>query len=267
MSVMHYVQRGAGTPPIVFVHGFTCDHTDWEAQLAAFAPKHRVIACDLRGHGKTPGTPETCSIDTFGADVAALVEELGLNNVVLVGHSLGCRVVLQAAQVIPKRVSGIVLVDGSKLGSGDPETLERSMRAKVEAVGFATFAAGMFEQMFVPGTPIAIKQPIIDRAAKMPTAIGTALFPRTPAWDAKNLDRVLATTKQPLLAVQSTTLNAEGKRVPMAPGLPAPLLDQLRVSTPHAQIETISTVGHFTQIDAPGWVNEKIAAFIATAVK
>ena len=268
MSVMHYVQRGERNPPIVFVHGFTCDHTDWEAQLAAFAPKHRVVACDLRGHGKTPGTPETCSIDTFGADVAALVEELGLNDVVLVGHSLGCRVVLQAAQVIPNRVSGIVLVDGSRLGTGDPEALERSMRAKVEAVGFPTFAAGMFEQMFVPGaTPAAIKTHILDRAAKMPAAIGAALFPRTPAWDAKNLDRVLATTKQPLLALQSTTTNAEGKRVPMAPGLPAPLLDALRAATPHAQIETISTVGHFTQIDAPAWVNEKIAAFIAAAVQ
>jgi pimeloyl-ACP methyl ester carboxylesterase len=264
MSVMHYVQRGHGTPPIVFVHGFTCDYTDWEAQLTAFAPKHRVVACDLRGHGKTPGTPETCSIETFGADVAALLEELGLNNAVLVGHSLGCRVVLQAAQQVPGRVAGIVLVDGSKLGSGDPETLERSMRAKVEAVGFASFAAGMFEQMFVPGTPAAIKSAIIDRAAKLPAAIGTALFPRTPAWDAKNLERVLAATKQPLLALQSTTMNAEGKRVPMAPGLPSPLLDALRALTPHAQIETIATVGHFTQIDAPEWVNGKIEAFIAS---
>jgi pimeloyl-ACP methyl ester carboxylesterase len=268
MSVMHYVQRGHGAPAIVFVHGFTCDHTDWEAQLAAFAPQHRVVACDLRGHGKTPGTPDTCSIDTFGADVAALVKELGLNKVVLVGHSLGCRVVLQAAQHVPARVAGIVLVDGSKLGSGDPDALERSMRAKVEAVGFAKFAAGMFEQMFVPGTtPPATKSAIIERATKLPAAIGTALFPRTPAWDAKNLERVLAATKQPLLALQSTTMNAEGKRVPMAPGLPSPLLDALRTLTPHAKIEIISTVGHFTQIDAPQWVNEKIGAFIGSLAR
>ncbi len=267
MSVMHFVQRGYGAPPIVFVHGFTCDHTDWEAQMGAFAPKHRVVACDLRGHGKTPGTPENCSIDTFGADVAALIEELDLSNVVLVGHSLGCRVVLQAARNAPQRVAGIVLVDGSKLGTGDPDTLEQTMRAKVEAVGFAKFASGMFEQMFVPSTQAAIKASIIDRAARMPAAIGTALFPRTPAWDARNLERVLAETKQPLLVIQSTTMNAEGKRVPMVPGLPAPLLDLLRAVTPHAKIEIISTVGHFTQIDAPDWVNEKIGAFVASLNK
>ncbi len=267
MSVMHYVQRGYSAPPIVFVHGFTCDHTDWEAQMDAFAPQHRVVACDLRGHGKTPGTPDDCSIDTFGADVAALVEELDLKGAILVGHSLGCRVVLQAARNTPERVAGIVLIDGSRLGTGDPDTLERSMRAKVEAVGFAKFAAGMFEQMFVPGTPATIKTRIMDRAAKMPPAIGSALFPRTPAWDAKNLERVLTETKQPLLALQSTTMNAEGKRVPMAPGLPSPLLDLLRVAAPHARIETISTVGHFTQIDAPAWVNEKIAGFARSAMK
>ncbi len=264
MSVMHYVQQGYGTPAIVFVHGFTCDHTDWEAQMGAFASRHRVIACDLRGHGKTPGSPDDCSIDTYGADVAALVQELDLKGAILVGHSLGCRVVLQAARNTPDRIGGIVLVDGSRLGTGDPDALEQTMRAKVEAVGFAKFAGAMFEQMFVPGTPAAIKAGIMDRAAKMPAAIGTALFPRTPAWDAKNLERVLTETKQPLLALQSTTMNAEGKRVPMAPGLPSPLLDLLRTVAPHAKIETISTVGHFTQIDAPEWVNEKIAGFIGS---
>jgi pimeloyl-ACP methyl ester carboxylesterase len=264
---MHYFERGKGAPPILFVHGFTCDHTDWEAQVAAFAPKHRIVACDLRGHGRTPGTPDSCSIETFGADVAALVAELDLRDAILVGHSLGCRVVLQAARLVSDRVGGIVLIDGSKLGTGDPDALERATRAKVEGAGFASFVTGMFEQMFVPVTPAATRTRIIDRASNMPAAIGAALFPRTPAWDAKNLERVLSETRQPLLVLQSTTMNAEGRRVPMAPGQPSVFLDSIRAVAPQAKIETISTVGHFTQIDAPDWVNAHLAAFIASAAR
>ncbi len=54
-----------------------------------------MLAVDLRGHGATPGAADECSIETYGADVAALVEQSGLERAVLVGHSMGCRVVLE----------------------------------------------------------------------------------------------------------------------------------------------------------------------------
>lgn len=259
---MHFVQQGSGTPPFVFVHGFTCDLTDWDAQVAAFTPRHQVVACDLRGHGGTPGVPDDCSIDTYGADVAALLEQLDLRRAILVGHSLGCRVVLRAAGAVPDRVAGVVLIDGSQLGSGDPEAAERATRAKVEAVGFPNFVQGMFEQMFVPGTPESIRSRIVSRAMRMPAALGTALFPRSPAWDARHLAPVLEATSQPLLVLQSTAV-IDGRRVSLAPGMRVPYLDLVRRAAPHASIETIPATGHFMQIDAPDWVNAKLAAFAA----
>ena len=60
----------------MFVHGFACSHADWRPQLDHFATTQTVVACDLRGHGATPGDPADCSIEIYGADVAALLAAL-----------------------------------------------------------------------------------------------------------------------------------------------------------------------------------------------
>ena len=72
---MHFVRAGSGAP-LLFVHGFACAHGDWRNQLAHFQMTHDVIACDLRGHGETPGRPHECTIEHYGGDVAALINNL-----------------------------------------------------------------------------------------------------------------------------------------------------------------------------------------------
>src|ERR671926_95958 len=145
---MHFVRAGRGAPALVFVHGFACTHEDWQAQLAHFQRTHEVVACDLRGHGKTPGRPHECSIEHYGGDVAALVNNLDLKGVVLVGHSMGCRVVLEAARLMPDRVAGVVLIDGSRNATSDPDGAEAAARATIEKLGYAAFAETLFRQMF-----------------------------------------------------------------------------------------------------------------------
>src|SRR5207302_680684 len=112
-AVRHF-SRGRGAPPLVFVHGFTCDHTDWRFQVSHFQTQRQVVACDLRGHGSTPGGPEDCTISHYGGDVAAMLAKLDLAKSILVGHSMGCRVVLEAARLDPDRVCAIVLIDGRR---------------------------------------------------------------------------------------------------------------------------------------------------------
>src|SRR3989440_12468357 len=136
---MHFVRAGRGAPALVFVHGFACTHEDWHAQLAHFQRTHQVVACDLRGHGRTPGRPQECSIEHYGGDVAALVNNLELERAVLVGHSMGCRVVLEAARLVPKKISSLILVDGSRLATGDPDAAEATARAAVAKSGYPTF--------------------------------------------------------------------------------------------------------------------------------
>jgi pimeloyl-ACP methyl ester carboxylesterase len=114
MPLIHHVVAGQGRPPVVFVHGFGCAHSDWGAQVAHLSPRCQTIAVDLRGHGASPGTPEECSIERYGTDVAEVMETLVLPPANLVGHSMGCRVAVEAAMRATDCVAGVVLVDGSQ---------------------------------------------------------------------------------------------------------------------------------------------------------
>ena len=256
---LHYQRAGAGVPPLVFVHGFACAHEDWRHQAAAFAGRHCVVACDLRGHGASPGDAASSDIETFGADVAALLGALDLSGAVLVGHSMGTRVVLQAYRDAPERVAALVLVDGSFQGAAGARA-EEAARATVSAVGYGAFVGPLFEQMFFVASPEADR--IRQRALALPEAVGAALWPRMAGWDARRMTAALENIKVPLLVIQSTYLTPERKRLPLAPGQSSPWLDMVRRLVPHAAIEVVPGVGHFTMLEAPERVNGAIGAFV-----
>ena len=254
---MNYVSAGRGAPPLVFVHGFACSHEDWAAQLAHFQKSNRVVACDLRAHGATPGRAAECTIENYGGDVAALVNNLELKGCILVGHSMGCRVVLEAARINPEPVAGVVLVDGSRQASGDPAEAEAGMRAAIDRVGFPAFIESAFRQMFLQWSPQA--EAILARVRRLPADVGAALWPRMARWDAQYLEEALAALRAPLMVIQSTTIDSSRRRAPLAAGQTTPWLDLVRARVPGARIEVIPNVGHFTQLDAAEEVNRLIA--------
>lgn len=244
------------------MHGFACSHEDWKPQFDYFSRSNEVVACDLRGHGATPGRPHECSIEHYGGDVAALLGNFDLQNAILVGHSMGCRVVLEAARLAPERVAGLVLVDGSRQGSGDPAQAEAAMRASIEAVGFPAFFENAFRQMFSQWSPEA--ELILRRGEKLPGETGTALWTRMVRWDAEHMDAALAAVRAPLMVIQSTFIDASRKRASLKAGQTTPFLDLIRSRVAHARIEVIPGVGHFTQLEAADEVNRLIGE-LATA--
>ena len=252
------MHQGRGAPPLVFVHGFACAHTDWKFQLEEFKKTHEVVACDLRGHGQTPGRPQECSIEHYGGDVAALVNNLELRGVFLIGHSMGCRVVLEAARLLPKRVAGVVLIDGSRNATSDPDGAEAMARATIQKLGYANFAETLFRQMFFKKTKES--EAIVERAVTQSAAFGPELWPRVTRWDAGQMDAAFAALRAPVLAIQSTTRNAQLQRAPMKPGDTSPWVDYLK--SRGARIEIIPGVGHFTMLEAPERVNQLIADFL-----
>lgn len=251
---------------LVFVHGFGCSHVDWHAQLRYLAPNHAVLAVDLRGHGDNPASADECSIENYAADVAGTLTRSDLGAAVLVGHSMGCRVVLEAARRSWEKLRGVVLIDSSQLAASDPAEAEREARNRIDAVGFAAFSKAFFEGMFVSTSPETIKRDILRRAASFPAVVGQALFPRMVAWDAQHMDaalRALEGRRVPLLVIQSSYLNPDRTRVSIAPGGDTPWLQNVRRCVPSARIEIVPGVGHFPQLEAPQHVNRLIASFVA----
>src|SRR3972149_5766022 len=107
------VHGGPGTgPAIVCILGLTANHVCWRSMADILAPRHRLIAYDLRGRGDSDKPPTGYSLDQHGRDLGALLDHFGLKKAVLMGHSLGAHIALKFAAAHPQRVSKLVLVDG-----------------------------------------------------------------------------------------------------------------------------------------------------------
>lgn len=100
---------------MVFVHGFSCDSHDWSWQLPHFAATHRVIAPDLRGHGRSGAPASGYDVASLAADVLALIEHLGCEPVVAVGHSLGGAIAAVMAAERKDLVRAVVAIDPGHL--------------------------------------------------------------------------------------------------------------------------------------------------------
>ena len=258
---MHFVRSGRGAPALVFVHGFACSHQDWASQIQFFSGKYETVACDLRAHGATPGRPHECSIEHYGGDVAALINNLELASCVLIGHSMGCRVVLEANRLVADKVAGIVLVDGSRLADRDPPAAEAAARAGIAKAGYPAFAENLFREMFFTVSPTS--EAIVRRAVTQSAEFGPELWPRMARWDAGSMDAAFDAVRAPLLAIQTTTRDANMRRAPLKPGDTSPWLEYLK--SKRARIEIIPDTGHFAQIEKPEAVNRLIDRFVSSS--
>ncbi|MEM7051314.1 MAG: alpha/beta hydrolase [Acidobacteriota bacterium] len=118
---LHYVEAGEGAP-MVFVPGWTMTSDLFRAQIEAFSDNHRVLSFDPRSHGKSTKVGEGNTYAQHGRDLGALLDQLGLDEVVLIGWSSGCHDVLAYVREYGvAKLRGVVLVDEPPKAVGDPE--------------------------------------------------------------------------------------------------------------------------------------------------
>ena len=121
-----YNVYGSGLTTLVFVHGWSCDKSYWREQITPFSKDYKVVTVDLAVHGESGLGRKDWTIQSFGKDVATVINELKLTKVILIGHSMGGDVIVDTALEIPERLMGLVMVDTyKKLGTGrEPEQIE-----------------------------------------------------------------------------------------------------------------------------------------------
>lgn len=257
-----FKQEGGANLPLVFVHGLACTHEDWALQVDFFKSHHSVVTCDLPGHGLSDPPADGGSIESCSAALTSLLTHLDLPPAVLIGHSMGCRVILQTAIDAPRRVAKLILVDGSRVAEGDPQEVERQVRQHIADVGYASMMEALFSEMFVDGRDPDSKERLIRRALALPEKTGTSLFAGMARWDAGKADAALARINVPTLVLQSTYLNTERVRVPLQPGEDTPWMRLVHDRVKDAALAVISGVGHFSMLEASDDVNERIRAFV-----
>lgn len=125
---LYYELTGLGDP-IIFIHGFSLDHTMWYPQIEFFRRNYQVIAYDVRGFGRS-SVPERPY--DHAADLHALLDYLGIKQTHIVGLSMGGRIAVNFALAYPKMIKKLVLMDTAL--DGYPSEVDWNVRAKEEGI-------------------------------------------------------------------------------------------------------------------------------------
>jgi pimeloyl-ACP methyl ester carboxylesterase len=147
---LHYHDQGQGTP-IMLVHAFPMSSALWEPQLAALAGEARLIAPDLRGFGasEVPNGPYT--METFADDLAALLDQLQIEQVVLAGVSMGGYVAFAFWRRYAQRVRALVLSDTRATADTEEARAARESNAQLaETQGARVIADMMLPNLLSP---------------------------------------------------------------------------------------------------------------------
>jgi len=117
---LHYTRTGGDKPALVLLHGITDNGLCWSRVARALESEYDILMVDARGHGLSDKPEDGYSANDYAADIAGLIENLGLGAVLLMGHSLGAMTTATVAANYPQLVRGAVLEDPPWRDQSDP---------------------------------------------------------------------------------------------------------------------------------------------------
>jgi pimeloyl-ACP methyl ester carboxylesterase len=241
---IHYQVHGPGTPALVFVHGWSCNQSHWKEQVSYFSQRYTVVTIDLAGHGNSGRNRDDWTMAAFGEDITAVVAELGLDQVILLGHSMGGPVIVEAAHRMPDRIIGLVSVDGFGFDlERTPEEVENELQPLIEDFAGTMQAVGK-DEWFVATSDASLVTQIVTDAAAAPPEVAIPAVRNFLLWKAsEGLPRVQAPMKQ---------INSDRGEI-----------DMEAAERYGVDVLLMSGVGHFVMMEDPDTFNRLLSAVIA----
>lgn len=157
---------GSGPLTIVFIHGLVGDHADFDSLTSYVAGSQRVVAVDLPGAGESGRHRSSWTMESFGHDVATVINHLGLDELVLVGHSLGGNVTVEAALQLNGRVRGLVWVSSFRSLDSVPTSSELEAWFAPFNVDFAAAMDDLNRRNFGPNADPGLVEAVTAKARK-----------------------------------------------------------------------------------------------------
>jgi len=253
--LLNYDDYGPG-PVVVLLHGFPLDRTFWRCQRETLGSMYRVIAPDLRGHGRSAAPAGVYTIGEMAHDVVELLDALEVREpVVVVGHSMGGYLALDLAVNHARRLRGLVLIN-TRAGADAPATatVREELARQVEASGTAEAVVGsMIGKMFAPGSYERHAVAVGETKAQMErtSAVGVAGALRGMAI------RPDRTADLAAIAVPSLVITGSEDQM-----IPPSESRSMAAAIPGATLVEIAGAGHMAPIEEPAAVNAALLEFL-----
>lgn len=184
-SRIAYGAIGKGEITLLFVHGWLCDHTYWRHQINYFSKNYKVIWLDLAGHGYSKPNRRHFTMSAFARDVKSVYDKVGGKNVILIGHSMGGPIVIEAAGLLKEKVMGIVGVDAfyTPLASV-PEAVKMAFLETLKK-DYPAALAGTVRSMFVKSADSDLIDQIYKNMLAADQQIGISALYECIKWNAQ----------------------------------------------------------------------------------
>jgi pimeloyl-ACP methyl ester carboxylesterase len=255
-ATTHYDDLGSSDGvPVVFIHGHPFNRTLWAPQAKALAAEgYRVITPDLRGYGDSSVTPGKALLSDFADDIAGLLDQLGLERVVIGGVSMGGQITMEFQRRYPERVQALVLADTSPAAETEAgKAFRNNMADRLLAEGMHGYADEVIDKMIAPYNVTALPDVAAHVLGMMrttePEGAAAALRGRAERPDYRD---TLADVEVPTLIVVG------------ADDVYTPVSDAETISRliPHATLAVIDHAGHLPNVEQPEQFNAALLQFL-----
>lgn len=250
-----YSSAGRGAP-LVFMHGIGGNRTNWDEQVAHFSARYHAVAWDARGYGDSDDYVGALRFTDFAADLARLLDSLGVDAAHLVGLSMGGRIALDFYEVAPARVLSLGLIDTFP---GYDESFTPAAREKF---------IRLRKQPLIEGKEPRDIAPVVAQTLLSPTASPTHYERLVASMTALHKESYIKaieamTLYEPvakLSEIKVPTLVVVGDHDRLTPPTVA---REMAAAVPNAKLAILRNAGHLSNIEQPVWFNRVLEDFLA----
>jgi 3-oxoadipate enol-lactonase len=247
---LHYEEYGQG-PPLLLLHGLGSSCRDWEYQIPVLAEQYRVIAMDMRGHGRSDKPRERYSIRGFAGDVEALIEHLNLGPVHVIGLSMGGMIGFQLAVDQPHLLKSLCIVNSApqvKIQNANDAWQYAKRWGLARLLSMETLGRAIGRNLFPKPEQDDLQRKIASRWAENDKRAYLASFDAIVGWG----------VQQKLARITCPTLIISADR----DYTPVSLKEAYVKLIPHAKLVVIKDSRHATPLDQPQEFNRVVLEFI-----
>ena len=245
-----YEVHGEGKTALVLVHGWSCDRSYWKNQIEKFSQGYKVVTLDLAGHGESGLERKDWTMQAFGKDVAAVADKLGLQHIILIGHSMGGDVIAEAARNLQGKVLGMVMVDTyHKLGTGrSPQQVEAFIATLRK--NFSDSTRILVRSMFLPTSDATLVEQVAADMSSAPPEVALSSLEHAFSYS-RDMPHTLGELKLPVIAINSGSSPT----------------DTASMKRYGVDVIVMPNVGHFLMLEDPDRFNQLLNSAIDKLVQ